>query len=71
VRISLSTTSRAPDNLSATFADNVGVDESVVFSGDLVFTSANDSVPGGTRAFDILIKLTNEFNYDPSLGNLL
>jgi len=70
-RIALSTTSRSPDGLSATFADNVGVDESVVFSGDLTLTSANSPGPGGTRTFDILISLSTPFPYDPGLGNLL
>ncbi len=70
-RIALSTTSRSPDGLSATFATNVGTDESVVFSGNLTLTSANPPGPGGTRDFDILISLSTPFTYDPSLGNLL
>jgi hypothetical protein len=71
VRIGLSTTLRAPDGLSATFADNVGIDDTVVFSGNLTLTSADVPGPDGTRAFDILIGLTTPFIYDPSLGNLL
>jgi hypothetical protein len=70
-RIALSTTSRIPDGLSASFADNIGIDESVVFSGDLTLSSANSPGPGGTRAFDILISLSTPFAYDPGLGNLL
>src|SRR5262249_52227149 len=70
-RIALSTTSRPPDGLSATFATNVGIDESVVFSGNLTLTSADPPGPGGTRDFDILIGLSTPFPYDPSLGNLL
>ncbi len=34
-RIRLSTTSKAPDNLSTTFAENVGADETIVFNGEL------------------------------------
>jgi hypothetical protein len=70
-RIALSTTSRAPGGLSATFADNVGGDESVVYNGNLTLTSADLPGPNGTRTFDIIIGLTTPFNYDPGLGNLL
>ena len=71
VRIGLSTTSSTPDGLSATFAENVGIDETVVFSGNLTLTSSDVPGPGGTRAFDILIGLSTPFTYNPSLGNLL
>ena len=71
VRIGLSTTSRTPDGLSATFSQNVGSDEAVVFSGNLTLTSSDLPGPGGTRAFDILINLSTPFTYNPSLGNLL
>jgi hypothetical protein len=70
-RISLSTTSKAPDGLSATFASNIGPDETVVYSGDLPLSSSDTPGPGGTRAFDILISLSTPFAYDPSMGNLL
>jgi hypothetical protein len=70
-RIALSTTSRTPDGLSATFANNVGLDEVVVFSGDLTLSSADAPGPGGTRVFDILISLSTPFAYDPSQGDLL
>ena len=70
-RISLSTTSKAPDGLSATFVSNIGGDETVVYSGDLALSSTNIAGPGGTRAFDILISLSTPFDYNPNLGNLL
>lgn len=47
--ISLSTTSKAPDGLSATFADNIGSDETVVFNGDLTLSSADVAGPGGAE----------------------
>ncbi|MEX2142462.1 MAG: cadherin-like domain-containing protein [Pirellulales bacterium] len=71
VRIGLSTTSRMPDDLNAAFANNVGSDEIVVFSGDLTLSSADVPGPGGTRAFDIVISLSTPFTYDPTRGNLL
>jgi VCBS repeat-containing protein len=71
VRIGLSTTQKMPDGLNATFADNVGLDETVVFSGNLTLSSADVPGPGGTRAFDIVISLSTPFSYDPNLGNLL
>ena len=71
VRIGLSTSAATPDGLSATFANNVGGDETVVFNGDLTLTSADLAGPGGSRAFDIVISLTTPFTFDPGLGNLL
>jgi hypothetical protein len=71
VRIALSTIAKGPDGVSTTFAENVGIDESVVFSGDLVLSSADTAGPGGTQAFDIVIGLSTPFAYNPSLGNLL
>jgi hypothetical protein len=70
-RISLSTTSKVPDGLSATFADNLGPDETVVYNGNLTLSSSDAPGPGGTRAFDIVVALSSPFSYDPSLGNLL
>lgn len=71
VRITLSTTSREPDGLSVTFADNIGADEVVVFDGDLDLSSAAALGPGGTRAFDIVIDLTTPFIFNAGAGNLL
>lgn len=71
VRIALSTTSKAPDALSNSFASNVGANEVVVYSGDLTLKSADIPGPGGTRAFDVVVTLSTPFAYDPALGNLL
>src|SRR5260370_15133895 len=61
--ISLSTTSADWNTLSSTFANNLGPDNTVVFSGDL-------SRPwsfGDT----LTINFSTAFLYDPTLGNLL
>src|SRR5438067_7165772 len=55
VTIKLSTTTKAVDGLSATFADNVGADVQTVFSGNLTLSSANTGGP--PRNFDIVIPL--------------
>jgi hypothetical protein len=70
VTITLSSTPTGPDDLSATFADNVGADATVVFAGDLTLSSAASTrVP---RPFDIVVPLTTPFTFDPnSGGNLL
>lgn len=69
VQINLSTTTMGPDGLSATFADNIGPDETVVHSGPLALSSS-DTGPG-PRDFDIVIELQTPFLYDPAAGDLL
>jgi MYXO-CTERM domain-containing protein len=71
VQIDLSTTSAAVDGLSTTFANNVGANDTVVFSGALSLSSADTGPAGGPKAFDIVINLTTPFLYNPALGNLL
>lgn len=71
IEIDLSTTPAAPDALSSTFASNVGLDDTMVFSGSLNLSSAFTGPAGGPKAFDILINLTTPFLYNPALGNLL
>lgn len=71
VRIALSTTARPVDGLSATFADNVGSDESVVYQGALPIFSMEDITGALPRALDIVVNLQTPFLYDPSRGNLL
>jgi hypothetical protein len=60
--IRLSTTSAAVDALSGTYANNIGSDNALLFSGTLA--SSFD----GTY---LRINFTGPFNYDPGLGNLL
>ena len=69
VTINLSTTSKAVNGLSSTFASNIGVDETTVFSGALSLSSADTGA--GPRDFDIVIALETPFLYDPTQGNLL
>ena len=72
VRIFLSTSSADPDALSTTFDDNVGLDETLVYSGALTLSSSvTVSGPGTATDFDILIPLQTPFLYNPALGNLL
>jgi len=71
IQINLSTTSKAPDFLSTTFANNVGSDDTVVFSGPLSLSSAFTGPEDGPMDFDIVINLSTPFLYDPQAGNLL
>lgn len=70
VTIGLSTTTRAPDALSAVFADNLGADATVVRSGALTLAAVHSGVPG-LQAFDITIDFDTPFLYDASAGHLL
>jgi hypothetical protein len=69
----MSTTQAAPDALSMTFADNVGPDETVVYSGTATYSTmqATTSTGTGPMEFDVVITLQTPFVYDPALGNLL
>jgi PEP-CTERM motif len=66
LQINFSTTTRAVDGLSSIFAENVGLDNTVVF--DLSAITLSDFQAGGA---DIIIPLRTPFYYDPSAGNLL
>jgi hypothetical protein len=71
IQIDLSTTSRPADALSSIFAQNVGPDDTVVFSGALPLSSNFTGPASGPKDFDIVINLQTPFLYDPSKGNLL
>jgi hypothetical protein len=71
LQINLSTTQAAVDGLSATFADNVGTNDTVVFNGSVDVSSAFTGPSGGPKDFDIVIRLSTSFRYDPAEGNLL
>src|SRR6185436_7474617 len=71
IQLTLSTTPKAPDQLSSTFANNFGAHSTIVFSGSLSVDSLTSGQPGGPNAFDIVVTLTSHFVYDPSAGNLL
>ena len=68
LQVSLSTTSKSPDGLSSTFADNVGADATQVFSGSL---QTAVTFTGGPTDFEVVINFTTPFFYDPAKGNLL
>jgi hypothetical protein len=69
--ITLSSTGKAPDGLSPTFAENVGGNASLVYSGPLTVSSAFTGPLGGPKDFDVIINLQTPFLYDPASGNLL
>lgn len=73
IEIRLSTTAQAVDGLSLTFANNIGPDETTVFSGALSLSSADTGpvLPAVPKDFDINIVFDAGFTYDPLLGNLL
>jgi len=71
LQLFLSTTSRSVAGLSSTFAENIGADNTSVFSGPITFVSANLPGGGNTKQFDIVFPLTTPFLYDPRAGNLL
>jgi len=65
----MSTTPVAPENASATFANNLGPVVQTVFDGDLTL-----SVPDCTTDpcnFDVMVPLQTPFLYNPSNGNLV
>jgi hypothetical protein len=68
LQVNLSTTSKAPDGLSSTFADNVGADDAQVFSGPF---QAAVTFTGDPTNFEVAINFTTPFFYDPTKGNLL
>lgn len=71
IQINLSTTAAAVDALSLTFANNLGANDAVVFSGALSLSSAYTGPAAGPKDFDIAIHLQTPFTYNPAAGNLL
>ena len=65
IQLSLSSSQRALNGLSTVFAENVGSNEQLVFSGSLHFWA------DGRSAFDIHVPLQHPYLYDPGQGNLL
>jgi hypothetical protein len=66
IQISFSTTPRLPNGLSSTFAENVGPDNHVVYSGSLHFREIATDFP-----WPLHIPLQQPFLYDWGAGNLL
>ncbi len=71
LRIYASTTSRSVAELSTTFAENLGTNNTLVFDGTVNVTTRNLPGPGNTRQFDYVFPLTTPFLYDPAAGNLV
>jgi hypothetical protein len=71
MEIHLSTTVVEPNEMSWTYGDNVGLDETIVYSGPATLHTENIGPGDGPRAFDYVVKLQTPFYYDPSQGNLL
>lgn len=73
--VTLSTSPKFPNGgtlMSATFADNVGADKTVVFSGNNVaFKDTGCPSPGLACAFDITLTFSKPFVYSPTKGSLL
>lgn len=63
--IYLSTTAATVGGLSPTLADNIGPNQTLVFSGN----PPGESIIGGAEVFTF--SLSTNFIYDPSAGNLL
>lgn len=71
IRISLSTTQSVPDGLSSIFSQNTGANNTLVYDGSILVTSANAAPAAEPNNFDINLNLQTPFLYDPSQGNLL
>jgi hypothetical protein len=70
LQINLSTTSRGPDELSATFSDNIGADDMVVFGPGSASIESFVHI-GSPQLFLIDFPLSNRLYYEPAKGNLL
>jgi len=71
IRFDLSTTTNAVYYLHTNFAQNIGTNDTIVFSGPLSASSQFAGPAGGPKAFDMVVPLTTPFLYDPRAGNLL
>jgi hypothetical protein len=71
VQIRMSTTAAAPDALNLTFANNIGLDETLVYSGPATISTAQTGPSPTPQAFDVVLTLQTPFAYNPANGNLL
>src|SRR5262249_43189347 len=70
VEVRISTTQRGPDQLSTVFDENVGADDTVVYSGPLTGTASGGQF-WATNKFGLGFVFAHQFLYDPRIGNLL
>jgi hypothetical protein len=68
IQIDLSTTALGPNQLSSTFANNVGADDRAVYNGSLTLSGSGGQNP---NPFNLIVNLQSPFLYTPSQGNLL
>jgi hypothetical protein len=66
----LSTSPKLPGTMSTTYTDNIGPDQTLVFSGPLTLSSPGCAGPAPCP-FDMLIPFTTPFLYNFSSGSLL
>jgi len=64
-QVNLSTTSRGPDQLSPVFAENIGANQTTVY------TRSSLAVSASRIGFSVQIPFSRPFLYDPYAGNLL
>ena len=57
--------------MSRTFAANIGEDVQTVHAGPLALASGFSGAVGGSKGFDIVVRLQRPFDYDPAKGSLL
>jgi prepilin-type N-terminal cleavage/methylation domain-containing protein len=70
VEFRLSHTTKAPDGLSPTFANNIGANETIVLNTSNLSLSSIGSCTVGPCPFDIVVDLDNIFGYN-GIDNLL
>ncbi len=71
IRISISSAVYPPFSMSANFADNIGADNTVVYSGALTLSSNFTGPVNGPKDFDITIPFTTPFLYTPGSNILM
>jgi hypothetical protein len=61
----------SPSSIRFTFDENVGADETLVYSGPIVNSTQNIGPSEGPKVFDMIVELQTPFYYDPTQGHLL
>ncbi len=67
----LSTSANPVGSLSTTFADNIGVDDTLVYTASAQLFGGSSAGAPGPNAFDLILTLDTPFTYDPTSGDLL
>jgi len=71
IQVRMSTIPGQPDSLSPTFANNIGANEIMTFSGAVEWHALHHTPSLIPEPFDLRIDLQQPFLYQPSMGNLL